>query len=361
MPAMPKTRNGANGLTYQRAGVDIDAADALITRIAPAAATTRRPGADAELGGFGGLFDLKAAGYSNPILVASTDGVGTKLKLAIESRNFSTIGQDLVAMCVNDIVVQGAEPLFFLDYYATGKLAVDDAAMVVEGIARACRDCGCALIGGETAEMPGMYAPGDFDLAGFAVGAVERGCVLPKMDGMAEGDVLIGVASSGLHANGFSLVRKILAETDLSLDARAPFAREHNLGSALLIPTRLYVTSALAAMRAAKVNGMAHITGGGITENLPRVLPINLNAQIFLGSWRVPPVFRWLSGTGGVDEREMLRTFNCGIGLVAVVAAENAGACVRAFTEAGEEAREIGVLRQGNGDPRVEYTGQLFQ
>jgi len=358
---MPKTPTGANGLTYQLAGVDIDAADALITRIAPAAAATGRPGADAKLGGFGGLFDLKAAGYSDPILVASTDGVGTKLRLAIEARNFSTIGQDLVAMCVNDIVVQGAEPLFFLDYYATGKLAVDDAALVVEGIARACRDCGCALIGGETAEMPGMYSPGDFDLAGFAVGAVERGYVLPNKDEMSDGDVLIGVASSGLHANGFSLVRKILAETALSLDAPAPFAPEQNLGDILLTPTRLYVTSALAALRAAKVKGMAHITGGGITENLPRVLPMNVNARIFPGSWKVPPVFSWLSGTGGVTEREMLRTFNCGIGLIAVVAAETAAACVRAFTEAGEEACEIGVLRQESGDPHVEYTGQLFQ
>jgi phosphoribosylformylglycinamidine cyclo-ligase len=358
---MPSPPNGDNGLTYRQAGVDIDAADALITRIAPAAAATRRPGSDAELGGFGGLFDLKAAGYSDPILVASTDGVGTKLKLAIEARNFSTIGQDLVAMCVNDIVVQGAEPLFFLDYYATGKLAVDEAAVVVEGIARACRDSRCALIGGETAEMPGMYAAGDFDLAGFAVGAVERGCALPKTDGMSEGDVLIGVASSGLHSNGFSLVRKIVAQADLSLDALAPFARDRSLGGALLTPTRLYVASALAAMQGAKVKGMAHITGGGITENLPRVLRTNLNAHIHLDSWAVPPIFRWLSEAGGVDEREMLRTFNCGIGLVAVVAPENATACMDSFMKCGEEVCEIGTLKPARGDPRVEYSGRLFQ
>jgi phosphoribosylformylglycinamidine cyclo-ligase len=357
---MPNTRNDANGLTYRQAGVDIDAADALIARIAPAAAATRRAGADAQLGGFGGLFDLKAAGYADPILVASTDGVGTKLKLATEAGNFSTIGQDLVAMCVNDIVVQGAEPLFFLDYYATGTLVVDDAAVIVEGVARACRDCGCALIGGETAEMPGMYARGDFDLAGFAVGAVERGHVLPKMDAMSEGDVLIGVASSGLHANGFSLVRKILTDAALSLGARAPFAREHNLADALLTPTRLYVTSTLAAMRAANVKGMAHITGGGITENLPRILPGNLNADVLLGSWKIPPVFRWLSELGGVGEQEMLRTFNCGIGMIVVLAPENEEICVDAFAKAGEEACKIGVLKQASGDAKVEYGGRLF-
>jgi len=357
---MPNTRNGANGLTYQDAGVDIDAADTLIGRIAPATAATRRPGANAELGGFGGLFDLKAAGYSDPILVCSTDGVGTKLKLAIEARNFSTIGQDLVAMCVNDVVVQGAEPLLFLDYYATGKLAIDNAAAVIEGIAHACRDCGCALIGGETAEMPGMYAAEDFDLAGFAVGAVERGCVLPKTAAITEGDILIGAASSGVHSNGFSLVRRIIAQSALSHDAPAPFAREMSLASALLAPTRLYVTGALAAVRTAKVKGMAHITGGGITENLPRILPAKLKAQVHLDSWTAQPVFRWLSAAGGVDEREMLRTFNCGIGLIAVVAPEQAKACIEAFAESGEAACEIGVLQQANGEPCVEYTGRLF-
>ena len=358
---MPNAPNGTDRLTYEQAGVDIDAADTLIARIAPAVAATRRPGSDAELGGFGGIFDLKAAGYCDPILVASTDGVGTKLKLAIEARDFSTIGQDLVAMCVNDIVVQGAEPLFFLDYYATGKLAIDDAALVIEGIARACRDCRCALIGGETAEMPGMYAAGDFDLAGFAIGAVERGSVLPKTDTMGEGDVLIGVASSGLHSNGFSLVRKIVERAALSLDALAPFARERSLGSAFLAPTRLYVASAIAATQGAKVKGMAHITGGGITENLPRILPANLTAQVRLGSWTVPPVFRWLSEMGKVNEAEMLRTFNCGIGLIAVVAPKNVGACISTFMKCGEEACEIGALKQANGDPRVEYSGRIFQ
>lgn len=357
---MPSTRNDGNGLTYREAGVDIDAADALIARIAPAAAATRRAGANAELGGFGGLFDLKAAGYSDPIIVSSTDGVGTKLKLAIEARNFSTIGQDLVAMCVNDVVVQGAEPLFFLDYYATGKLAVADAAAVIEGIARACQSSRCALIGGETAEMPGMYAPGDFDLAGFAVGAVERGCLLPKSDSMRDGDVLIGVASSGLHSNGFSLVRKIVAQASLLIDTPAPFSKGQSLASALLTPTRLYVSAALAAIRDAKVKGLAHITGGGITENLPRILPANLNAEVHLG-WTVPPVFQWLSEAGGMSEREMLRTFNCGIGLVAVVAPENTEACVQAFGSSGEEAHRIGVLKRGNGEPCVEYSGRAFQ
>jgi len=356
---MTDRRNGSGG-AYRQAGVDIDAADGLIRRVAPAAAATRRAGADAELGGFGGLFDMKAAGYRDPILVASTDGVGTKLKLAIEARDFTTIGQDLVAMCVNDIVVQGAEPLFFLDYYATGKLAVDDAAIVIEGIARACRDSGCALIGGETAEMPGMYAPGDFDLAGFAVGAVERDCVLPKPDRMQPGDVLIGLSSSGLHSNGFSLVRKILADTAQPLDAPAPFARQLPLTQALLIPTHLYVRSALAAIRATKVKGLAHITGGGITENLPRILPRNLNAEVLLGSWAIPPVFQWLAERGGVDEREMLRTFNCGIGLIAVVAAEDEADCIEAIAGTGSRACAIGTLARDTGDPHVNYSGQLF-
>lgn len=357
---MPKKRIGPQ--TYRQAGVDIDAADSLIARIAPAALATRRPGADAELGGFGGLFDLKAAGYSDPVLVASTDGVGTKVKLAIETRNFSTIGQDLVAMCVNDIVVQGAEPLFFLDYYATGKLAVEDAAAVIESIARACRDCRCALIGGETAEMPGMYAAGDFDLAGFAVGAVERSRVLPNTGAMREGDVLIGVASSGLHSNGFSLVRRIAANAAQSLAEPAPFAPELGLGEALLAPTILYVTGALAALRGAKVNGMAHITGGGITENLPRILPAGLHAEIRLGSWCVPSVFRWLSEAGEVDEPEMLRTFNCGIGLIAVVAPDDAEACAEEFRKAGEKACEIGRLTRATASvSSVQYSGQLFQ
>jgi len=351
------TRSGRNGLTYRDAGVDIDAADLLVERIAPAARATRRPGADAALGGFGGLFDLKAAGFKDPILVASTDGVGTKLRLAIEARDFSTIGQDLVAMCVNDIVVQGAEPLFFLDYYATGKLAVDDAATVVGGIARACGECGCALIGGETAEMPGLYAPGDFDLAGFAVGAVERDGILPKAAGMRAGDVLVGVASSGLHSNGFSLVRRILADAALSRDAPAPFAHQTSLGAALLAPTRLYVKSALAAIKATNIKGFAHITGGGITENLPRILPKHLDALIHLGAWPPAPVFGWLARAAGIEEREMLRTFNCGIGLIAIVAPENEKACLDAFAGTGEVAHTVGRLVPGESEPRVKYDG----
>ena len=349
--------NERSGLTYRQAGVDIDAADALIDRIAPAAKATQRPGANAALGGFGGLFDLKAAGFRDPVLVAATDGVGTKLKLAIETRNFTTIGQDLVAMCVNDIVVQGAEPLFFLDYYATGKLAVEDAAVVIEGIARACRDCGCALIGGETAEMPGLYAPGDFDLAGFSVGAVERENILPKQMDIKPGDVLIGVASSGVHSNGFSLVRRILSEAAVTLDAQAPFADGMTFGEALLVPTKLYVKSGIAAIAAAQVKGLAHITGGGITENLPRVLPAGVDAQIHLGSWTPAPVFKWLADQGLIDAQEMLRTFNCGIGLIAVVAAENEQKCLHAFEQAGETAHVLGTLTEGSGEPQVEYHG----
>lgn len=345
------------GLTYRQAGVDIDAADALVERIGSAARQTRRPGASAALGGFGGLFDLKAAGFRDPVLVASTDGVGTKLRLAIETSDFSGIGQDLVAMCVNDIVVQGAEPLFFLDYYATGKLVPDDAATVIEGIARACRDCGCALIGGETAEMPGFYGAGDFDLAGFAVGAVEREQVLPKGAAMRPGDALIGVASSGLHSNGFSLVRKVIAELALSLDAPAPFAPGVPLGPALLVPTRLYVRSALAAMRASGIKGLAHITGGGITENVPRMLPPGANAAIRLGSWPVPTVFEWLARKGNIAEAEMLRTFNCGVGIVAVVAAEERHRCVESFARTGETVHDIGTLVTGEGEPRVDYNG----
>src|SRR6201992_535078 len=289
-----------SGLTYKDAGVDIDAGEALVDRIGPAARATRRRGADADLGGFGGLFDLKAAGFKDPILVAGTDGVGTKLKIAIDTRRFDGIGQDLVAMCVNDIVVQGAEPLFFLDYYATGKLEVESAATVVEGIARACKESGCALIGGETAEMPGLYAKGDFDLAGFTVGAVERDAVLPRTGDMKAGDVLIGVPSSGVHSNGFSLARKVAATAGLSWSDPAPFAAGKTLGDALLTPTRLYVREALAAIATGGVKGWAHITGGGITDNLPRCLPEGLDAEVDLGAWTPLPVFQWLAKAGGV-------------------------------------------------------------
>ena len=348
-----------NGLTYKDAGVDIDAGEALVERIAPAAKATRRRGADADLGGFGGLFDLKAAGFKDPILVAGTDGVGTKLKLAIDMGRFEGLGQDLVAMCVNDIVVQGAEPLFFLDYYATGRLEIETAAIVVEGIARACKDAGCALIGGETAEMPGLYAQKDFDLAGFAVGAVERQAILPKTDTMKAGDVLIGVASSGVHSNGFSLVRKVVETSGLDLNASAPFAPDQTLGRALLTPTRLYVRAALEAIQAGGVKGLAHITGGGITDNLPRCLPEGLDAEVDLSTIAILPVFSWLAAQGGTAEREMLRTFNCGIGLVAVVEEMHAGHVIDAFQEAGHHATRIGKLVAGSGEAKLVYRGAL--
>jgi len=348
-----------NGLTYKDAGVDIDAGEALVARIAPAAKATRRPGADADLGGFGGLFDLKAAGFKDPIIVASTDGVGTKLKIAIDTGRLEGIGQDLVAMCVNDLIVQGAEPLFFLDYYASAKLDVDAAAVVIEGIARACAACGCALIGGETAEMPGLYAKGDFDLAGFSVGAVERGHVLPNSRAMKAGDVVIGVASSGVHSNGYSLVRRVVADAGLSYEAPAPFDAARSLGEALLAPTRLYIKSGLEAIHAGGVKGFAHITGGGITENLPRALPDGLDAQIDLDAWTPPPVFGWLSRAAGIPEREMLRTFNCGLGFMAIVAVEQSGHVIDAFQEAGEKAWRIGALVPGEGEAKVVYRGSL--
>ncbi|HYM18868.1 MAG TPA: phosphoribosylformylglycinamidine cyclo-ligase [Micropepsaceae bacterium] len=353
--------SGRNPLTYKDSGVDIDAGDALVERIAPAAKATARKGADADLGGFGGLFDLKAAGFKDPILVSSTDGVGTKLKLAIEMKRFDTIGQDLVAMCVNDIVVQGAEPLLFLDYYATGALKVDEAAVVIEGIARACKESGCALVGGETAEMPGLYATGDFDLAGFAVGAVERSEVLPKTDMMKAGDALIGVASSGVHSNGYSLVRRVLQVGGQPLSGAAPYNSKTNLGDSLLTPTRLYVKSALAAIRRGGVKGLAHITGGGITENLPRVLKPGLDAEIDLGSWKPTPVFAWLAQGAGLPENEMLRTFNCGVGLIAVAEKERAPEIIAAFEAAGECAFMIGALIPAKGsEPAVRYRGTLF-
>jgi phosphoribosylformylglycinamidine cyclo-ligase len=348
---------GRNALTYKDSGVDIDAGEELVSRIGPAAKSTRRPGADADLGGFGGLFDLKAAGFKDPIIVASTDGVGTKLKIAIETRLFDGIGQDLVAMCVNDIVVQGAEPLFFLDYYASGKLDVDAAATVIEGIARACKESGCALIGGETAEMPGLYAKGDFDLAGFSVGAVERGHILPKLADMREGDVVIGVASSGVHSNGYSLVRRVVEQSGLPYDAPSPFSKDETLGKALIKPTTLYVKSALAAIRSGHVKGLAHITGGGITENLPRCLPEGLNAEINLDCWTPPPVFSWLAKSAGIEPLEMLRTFNCGIGLIAVTDVKTSGHVIDAFQESGNKAMRIGHLVRGEGEARCVYRG----
>ena len=354
-----KRPTGRNRLTYKDSGVDIDAGEALVARIAPAAKATRRPGADAALGGFGGLFDLKEAGFKDPVLVASTDGVGTKLKIAIETREFGGIGQDLVAMVVNDIVVQGAEPLFFLDYYASGKLDVDAAAAVIEGIARACADCGCALIGGETAELPGLYAKGDFDLAGFAVGAVERGNILPRTSEMREGDLVIGVASSGVHSNGYSLVRRMVADNGLGYDAPAPFDAGRSLGEALLAPTRLYAKSALSAIRSGGVKGFAHITGGGITDNLPRAVPDGLDAEIDLDAWTPPPVFGWLAKSAGVEDAEMLRTFNCGIGLIAITDMMSSGHVIDAFQEAGHKAMRLGTLIKGDGEARVVYRGAM--
>ena len=355
---MSETPHSGLGFTYKDAGVDISAGDALVKRISGAAKSTRRRGANADLGGFGGLFDLKAAGFSDPVLVASTDGVGTKLKIAIDTGLFAGLGQDLVAMCVNDIVVQGAEPLFFLDYYATARLDVDKAAIVVEGIAAACKESGCALIGGETAEMPGLYAAGDFDLAGFSVGAAERGAILPKTGAMKAGDLLIGVASSGVHSNGFSLVRKVVEKSLLAYESEAPFAPGKTLGRALLEPTRLYVKSALAAIGAG-AKGFAHITGGGITENTPRMLPDGLDAEVHLSGWTLPPVFDWLAKTGSIAEDEMLKTFNCGIGLIAAVDAAQALDVVDAFQKAGERAFPIGKLVTGEGAAKVRYQGGL--
>ena len=341
------------GLTYAAAGVDIDAGNALVERIKPAAKRTQRPGTMAGLGGFGALFDLKGAGYDDPILVAATDGVGTKLRIAIETGNVDTIGIDLVAMCVNDLVCQGAEPLFFLDYFATGKLELDAATRIIEGIAAGCEASGCALIGGETAEMPGMYHGGDFDLAGFAVGAMERGSDLPA--GVRAGDVLLGLASDGVHSNGYSLVRRIVEASGLTWTDRAPFA-DATLGEALLTPTRLYVKPALAAVRAGGVHALAHITGGGLTENLPRVLPDYLGAEIDLASWSLPPVFAWMAKVGQIETAEMLKTFNAGIGMVLVVAADRADALTALLADAGETVHRLGHVAEGAG---VRYTGDL--
>ncbi|MEO9629377.1 MAG: phosphoribosylformylglycinamidine cyclo-ligase [Sulfitobacter sp.] len=343
-----------NGITYAEAGVDIDAGNALVERIKPAAKSTARPGVMSGLGGFGALFDLKGAGFTDPVLVAATDGVGTKLRIAIDTGNVDSIGIDLVAMCVNDLVCQGAEPLFFLDYFATGKLELDSAARIIEGIAKGCADSGCALIGGETAEMPGMYHAGDFDLAGFSVGAMERGTELPR--DVKEGDVLLGLPSDGVHSNGYSLVRKIVERSGLGWGDDCPWG-EGDLGSALLTPTKLYVKGAVAALRADAVSALAHITGGGLTGNLPRVLPVGLAAEIDLNAWDLPPVFKWLAAEGGMAEAEILKTFNAGIGMVAVVSADKVDAAKAAFAEDGHAAIEIGRITTGNG---VTYSGALL-
>ena len=346
--------SGHNGLTYADAGVDIDAGNALVERIQPAAKRTSRAGSMGGLGGFGALFDLKAAGYSDPILVAATDGVGTKLRIAIDTGIVGTIGIDLVAMCVNDLVCQGAEPLMFLDYFATGKLEVDQATAIIEGIALGCERSGCALVGGETAEMPGMYHGGDFDLAGFAVGAMERGSDLPR--GVAEGDVILGLASDGVHSNGYSFVRKVVELSGLGWDAASPFS-EGSLGATLLTPTRLYVKQALAAIHAGGVHGLAHITGGGLTENPPRVLPEGLACAIDLSAWQLPPVFRWLATTANMAETELLKTFNCGIGLILVVDLARAKAISQLLSDMGETVVQLGSIVPGEG---VIYSGQLL-
>ena len=347
------------GLTYGDAGVDIDAGNRMVDLIKPLVRATARPGADAEIGGFGGLFDLARAGFKDPVLIAATDGVGTKVKIAIETGRHDTIGIDLVAMSVNDLVVQGAEPLFFLDYFACSRLDPDIGAQVVSGIAEGCRLSGCALIGGETAEMPGLYQPGDYDLAGFAVGAAERGTILPRGD-VAAGDVLIGIASSGIHSNGFSLVRKIVERSGLGFDAPAPFEPGKSLGEALLVPTRLYVKSCLAAIRqTGAVKALAHITGGGFTDNIPRALPKSLGVTVDLPAVDVLPVFRWLATTGGVAVPEMLRTFNCGIGMIAIVTAEKADAVLAVLREQGERAMRIGDVVPADGGERVSYRGTL--
>jgi phosphoribosylformylglycinamidine cyclo-ligase len=347
----PGAANSTSRESYRAAGVDIDAGNALVEAIKPLAKATARRGADAGLGGFGALFDLKAAGFKDPILVSTTDGVGTKLKIAISAGRHETIGIDLVAMCVNDLVVQGAEPLFFLDYFATGKLAVETGRTIIAGIAAACREVGCALVGGETAEMPGMYADGDYDLAGFAVGAAERGQILTGAD-IAVGDVVLGLASSGLHSNGFSLVRRIVEKAALDYRTAAPFAPETSLAEALLTPTRLYVTSCLAAVRAGGVKALAHITGGGLIENIPRVLPEGMVAELDAARWTLPPVFRWLGQTAGLDHHEMARTFNCGIGMIAVTAPDRADAVAERLREAGETVHAIGTVTKQQGTSR---------
>jgi phosphoribosylformylglycinamidine cyclo-ligase len=348
------------GLTYAQSGVDIDAGNRMVDLIKPLVKATARPGADAEIGGFGGLFDLKRAGFKDPVLVAANDGVGTKVKIAIDTGIHDTVGIDLVAMSVNDLVVQGAEPLFFLDYFATGKLDPKVGAAIVAGIARGCKQAGCALIGGETAEMPGVYHGNDYDLAGFAVGAVERKAVLPRND-IRAGDVILGIASSGVHSNGFSLVRKVVAKSKLKWSTPAPFEKKKKLGAAILTPTRIYVKPLLAAIRETKaIKALAHITGGGFPDNIPRVLPKNTGARIDLGSIPVLPVFQWLAAAGGIAEKEMLRTFNCGIGMIAVVEPRKADAVIKVLRREGETVLRLGeVETAASGKARVSYTGKL--
>ncbi len=335
--------------SYAEAGVDIDAGNRLVERIKPLVQSTARDGADTHLGGFGGLFDLAKTGYSDPLLVAATDGVGTKIKIAQAMLKHDTIGIDLVAMCANDLVVQGAEPLFFLDYFATGKLTEAEAHDVISGVAEGCKQAGCALIGGETAEMPGMYHDGEYDIAGFCVGAVERKQVLPKKQAMHEGDVIIGIASNGIHSNGYSLVRHLMGEHHVQYTDIVREVDEREIGHVLLTPTRIYVDSLLKVIAAQPVTGLAHITGGGLTENLPRVLPANLTAEIDLSSWKLPKLFKWLRTLGNIETTEMLRTFNCGIGMVLITPVDTAEAIITLLNSLGEEAFAIGELVNGDG------------
>lgn len=333
-----------NGLTYADAGVDIDAGEMLVEHIKPLAKSTARPGSEPSLGGFGALFDLKAAGFEDPLIVTTTDGVGTKLKIAIETGRHDGVGVDLVAMCVNDLLAQGAEPLLFLDYYATGRLEIDAARRVVAGIAEGCRQAGCALVGGETAEMPGMYTEGDYDLAGFSLGAVERGHALPYLDRQAAGDVIIGLASTGPHSNGYSLVRKVVEKSGLAWGDDAPFAKDRSLAQALMEPTRIYVKPVLPIIKAGLVKGAAHITGGGLIENPPRCIAEGLQARFEWNAWPMPAVFQWLAETGGISDHEMRRTFNCGVGFILIVSPENAEPVLAALLNAGEVAFVCGQL-----------------
>ena len=351
-----RARMSQKPLTYADAGVSIEAGNALVKTIGPLAKSTARPGADAELGGFGGFFDLKRAGYADPLLVAANDGVGTKLKLAIETGRHEGVGIDLVAMCANDLIVQGAEPLFFLDYYATGKLDNDVAASVVASIAEGCRQAGCALIGGETAEMPGMYTGGDYDLAGFCVGAVERDRVLTGQ-GIEPGDVILGLASSGVHSNGFSLVRRIIAERGWKLDEPSPSAAGKTLGDVLLEPTRIYVRSLLPLVQQRRIKGLAHITGGGLLENIPRVLPDNFHAIVDTRSWQLPAIFAELQAGGGISDEEMARTFNCGIGMAVIVSDSEVDSVSQALEAAGETVFRIGRIESGQRGSTVTGEG----
>lgn len=349
--------NKKKSYTYKDAGVDIEAGNSLVEAIKPAAASTKRSGCASGLGGFGALFDLKAAGYKDPILVSGTDGVGTKLKVAIESGIHNMVGIDLVAMCANDLIVQGAEPLFFLDYFATGHLSVKQGRAIIEGIAEGCRQAGAALIGGETAEMPGMYKDGDYDLAGFCVGAVERENLLTG-DGVREGDILLGLASSGVHSNGFSLVRRLVEDSGVRYSDPCPFDPSKKFGEALLEPTKIYVKSTLEALKLGHIKAISHITGGGFVENIPRILPENVSAHVEANRWTLPPVFDWLRVAGNLKPLEMARTFNCGIGLVVVVSAKGADDVQKTFEQMGEIVYNLGhVVKRSNSEPATVVKG----